>query len=321
MPEQLTRIVTPVSPFAAEADRHAVAWAQQHRLLTTPSGLRRLAATGPGSLAAHCYPCASQVDLFLLADWISWLFVLDDQNDEGSDSRNPNALQSALTNVFFAAVAPNDRAAETPLVSGLTHIFDRMGDRMSAEWRNRFIHHLIDCFTANIWQAAHRRTNEIPDLDTFPAMRRDTGAVPPTFDLIEFVKSTTLPAELYYSRVYQRLITSAANVVCWTNDLMTLEKEFAHDDEQNFVSVLGRALEIPLEDSIHEVAARAGREVELFLTAEAKLDRVFDTLGISDDLRATTLECVNMLRAWMRGHIEWGRTTIRYLEPNLDPTV
>jgi hypothetical protein len=89
MPEQLTRIVTPVSPFAAEADRHAVAGAQQHRLLTTPSGLRRLAATGPGSLAAHCYPCASQVDLFLLADWISWLFVLDDQNDEGSDSPTP----------------------------------------------------------------------------------------------------------------------------------------------------------------------------------------------------------------------------------------
>jgi Terpene synthase family 2, C-terminal metal binding len=154
-----------------------------------------------------------------------------------------------LTNVFFAAVAPNDRAAENPLVSGLTHILDRIGDRMSAEWRNRFIHHLIDCFTANIWQAAHRRTDEIPDLDTFPAMRRDTGAVPPTFDLIEFVKSTTLPAEFYYSRVYQRLITSAANVVCWTNDLMTLEKEFAHDDEQNFVSVLGRALKIPLAET------------------------------------------------------------------------
>jgi Terpene synthase family 2, C-terminal metal binding len=140
--------------------------------------------------------------------------------------------------------------------------------------------HLVDCFTANIWQAAHRHTDDIPDLDAFPAMRRDTGAVPPTFDLIEFVESTTTPAVLYYIKVYQRLITSAANVVCWTNDLMTLEKEFAHGDEQNFVLVLGHALGIPLEDSIDEVAARAGREVELFLSAEAELDRVFDALGV-----------------------------------------
>jgi hypothetical protein len=119
IPDQLTKLVTPVNPLAAEADRHTVAWAQQHRLVTTPSGLRHMAATGPGSLAAHCYPPASQGDLFLLADWISWLFVLDDQNDEGSYSRNPEALQSLLTKVFFAAVEPNDRAAENPLESAL----------------------------------------------------------------------------------------------------------------------------------------------------------------------------------------------------------
>jgi hypothetical protein len=45
--------------------------------------------------------------------------VLDDQNDEGSYSRNPEALQSLLTTVFFAAVEPNDRAAENPLESAL----------------------------------------------------------------------------------------------------------------------------------------------------------------------------------------------------------
>jgi terpene synthase-like protein len=117
-------------------------------------------------------------------------------------------------------------------------------------------------------------------------MRRDAGAIIPSFDLFEFVESTTIPAELYSSRVYQRLITSAANVVCWTNDLMTLEKELAHDDKHNFVPVLGHALAIPLEDSVEEVAARAGREVELFLTAEAELDRVFDALVVSHDLRA-----------------------------------
>jgi hypothetical protein len=314
IPSRLTNIITPVNPLAAEADLQAVAWAEQHRLVTTPAGRRRLAATRPGMLAAHCYPTASQSDLFLLADWMTWRFILDDLNDEGSYGWNPQALEPILTNVFFAAVRPDDHAATNPLGSALTNIFDRIGDRMSIGWRRRFVHHLIDYFTANIWQAAHRRTHDIPDVDTFPGMRRDAGAIIPSFDLVEFVESTTIPAELYYNKVYQRLITSAANVVCWTNDLMTLDKQLAHDDKHNFVPVLGHALEIPLEESIDEVAARAGLQVELFLTAEAELDRVFNALGVSDDLRATTLDCVGMLRAWMRGHVEWGRNTARYLE-------
>jgi hypothetical protein len=314
IPDQLTWIVTPVNPLAAEADQQAVAWAQQHHLVTTSTARQRLAATRPGTLAAHCYPSASQTDLFLLADWMTWLFSLDDQNDEGSYGRNPEALEAVLTDVLLAAVQPHDHVAKNPLGAALTDIFKRIGDRMSIGWRHRFVHHLMDYLTANIWQAAHRRTDDIPDLDTFPGMRRDAGAIIPSFDLVEFVESTTIPAELYYSRVYQRLITSAANVVCWTNDLMTLEKELAHDDKHNFVPVLGHALDIPLEESIDEVAAEAGRQVELFLAAEAELDRVFNALGVSDELRAATLSCVGMLRAWMRGHVEWGRNTARYLE-------
>jgi terpene synthase-like protein len=314
IPDQLTEIVTPVNPLAADADHHTVAWAEHHRLVTTPIARRRLATTRPGTLAAHCYPSASQDDLFLLADWMTWLFSLDDQNDEGTYGRNPEALERALTEVFFAAVKRDGQVTTNPLGAALTNIFERIGERMSVGWRHRFLHHVFDYLTANIWQAAHRRTDDIPDLDTFPEMRRDAGAIIPSFDLVEFVESTTIPAELYYSRVYQRLITSAANVVCWTNDLMTLEKELAHDDRHNFVPVLGHALTIPLEDSIDEVAIRAGREIEFFLAAEAELDRVFDVLEVSDDLRAVTLNCVGMLRAWMRGHVEWGRTTARYLE-------
>jgi Terpene synthase family 2, C-terminal metal binding len=314
IPEQLAGIVTSVSPFAAEADLHTVDWAQQHGLVKTPTSARRLAATRPGTLAAHCYPSASQADLCLLADWMSWLFSLDDQNDEGSSGRNPALLERTLTNVFYAAVKPDDRAADDPLGMALRDIFDRIGDRMSPEWNNRFVHHIVDYFTANIWQAAHRRIGDIPDLEEFPRMRRDAGAIIPSFDLIEFVESTTLPAEFYYSRVYQRLLTTAANVVCWTNDLMTLEKELAHDDMHNLVPVLGQELSIPLEESIDAVADRAGREIEFFLSAEAELDRMLDALEQPNGVRTTARHCVAMLRAWMRGHVDWGRRTARYLE-------
>jgi hypothetical protein len=185
IPDQLTRIITPVSPLAVEADRQAVAWAEQYRLVSTSTGRKRLAATRPGTLAAHCYPSASRDDLFLLANWMTWLFSLDDQNDEGSYGRNPEALERALTSVFFTAVNLHGQETNDPLAAALTNIFNRIDDRMSVGWRRRFLHHVFDYLTANVWQAAHRRTEDIPDLDTFPGMRRDAGAIIPSFDLIE----------------------------------------------------------------------------------------------------------------------------------------
>ena len=41
---------------------------------------------------------------------------------------------------------------------------------------------------------------------------------------------------------------------------------------------------------------------------------LFATLAVPRNLRATTLRCVDMLKAWMRGHVDWGKKTARYLE-------
>ncbi|HEX3995732.1 MAG TPA: hypothetical protein VHX39_31580 [Acetobacteraceae bacterium] len=314
IPDQLAGIVTPVHPLAEEADQHAIGWAHQHGLASTPAGLSGLAAIKPGTLAAHCYPAAVQNDLFLLADWLTWLFSFAEQNDSGEYGRNPNFLELVLTDVYFAAVEPDGPIAENPLGTALKNIFARIGGRMPVEWRRRFLCHVIDYFAANIWQAAHRRTGDIPDLDTFASMRRDVGGIIPSFDLIELVASTTIPAELYCSRVYQRLIVSAANVVCWTNDLMTAQKDLANGRITNFVPVLMHHLAAPVQDSIDDVTHRVGRQVELFIAAERELVRVFDVHGVSDERRTATLDCVAMLRAWMGGHVEWGRNAARHLQ-------
>jgi hypothetical protein len=74
---------------------------------------------------------------------MTWLFSLDDQNDEGSYGRNPEARERALTDVFLAAVKPDGQVTKNPLSAALTTIFDRIGDRMSVGWRHRFLHHVF----------------------------------------------------------------------------------------------------------------------------------------------------------------------------------
>lgn len=71
IPRELDDIVTPVNPLGAVADEHTVDWAREHGLVRTAETERRLAATRPGTLAAHCYPTAARADLCLLADWMT----------------------------------------------------------------------------------------------------------------------------------------------------------------------------------------------------------------------------------------------------------
>ncbi|WP_051342433.1 terpene synthase family protein [Pseudonocardia spinosispora] len=310
IPDQLEQISTPVSPFGDHADSEALRWAKQLGLLRTADIEHRLARTRPGALAAHCYPHAGPEDLCLLAEWMSWLFVLDDQGDEGLHGRRPELFSDALANLDLDTPGNSD----DPLRAGLSDLAQRAEQRMSPSWRRRFRRHLADYFTANVWQAGHRRLDEVPDLEVFARMRRDAGAVMPSFDLIEYTESAALPADVYYSRTYQRLLVTSADVVCWTNDLMSLEKELAHGDNQNLVLVLHHERGIPLQDAAHEVTVRTQRQLERFLAAERELPTVCDRLKVGDEVRATADACAAMLKAWMVGHVAWGRGTARYLE-------
>ena len=314
LPEQLERITTPVSPFGAQADHHAIQWAQGHGLVRTEQAHDRLRKTRPGMLAAHCYPGAALPELCLLADWMTWLFILDDHNDEGSYGWEPETLERALTRVLFRQHSPEFGNGENPFGSALADMVKRASDNMPPEWQHRFLHHVFDYFRAYVWQAAHRREGGTPDPDTFPQMRRDAGAIMPSLDLIEFVESAALPPSLYYSRTYQRLLVAASNVVCWTNDLMTFEKEIARGDHHNLVSVVRDSENVSLERAIVDVRERTGREIERFLVTEVELPRLFAALKTPGDLQVATLSCVEMLKAWMRGHVDWGRETARYLE-------
>lgn len=312
LPYQLDGIMTPISPFGNEADRHALQWAEKHGLVRTAEAYMRLSRTRPGMLAAHCYPRADLSELCLLADWMSWLFILDDHNDEGPYGWDPESLENGLALVFSAVIGSH--TAGNLFGAALADMVEQFGERMSAGWRNRFLHHVVDYFRAYVWQAAQRREKTISDLDVFPRLRRDAGAIMPSFDLVEFIESSTLPPSLYYSRAFQRLLVAAANVVCWTNDIMTIEKEMARGDNQNFVAVVREATRVSLDQAVADVADRTGREIESFLAAEADLPRTFTALLLGDEQRVKALACVETLKAWMRGHVDWGKETARYVE-------
>jgi hypothetical protein len=141
--------------------------------------------------------------------------------------------------------------------------------------------------------------------NSLPRVRFDLAAVLPSFDLIEYATGVAVPANIYHSQAYQRLLGCAVDVVCWTYDLASLGEVDDPGASQNLVAILRRARGISPEDASAEVTARIGRQVERFLESEDELHGVLDGVQIGAELRSRVLACVAMMKSWMRAQIEW----------------
>src|SRR5579859_4878542 len=107
------------SPFTPGMNPHALAvedgtyrWVERYGLLDRARSAR-LSRLLYGHLMARAYPLAPLPALQLIADWNTWLFLLDDQCDEAGLGRNPTqlaevhaALLAIMRGVRPAASAP-----------------------------------------------------------------------------------------------------------------------------------------------------------------------------------------------------------------------
>ncbi|MFE3068474.1 terpene synthase [Streptomyces sp. NPDC059247] len=296
-------------PHAEAADTETLRWVGAVGLCETEAELPRLVRIRPGLLAAWCHPRADRTDSTLVAMWMAWLFLLDDRIDESDLGRDADRLDGYLSELL--GVASGGRTAASPMGRALAEIVGRASDGMPDSWHLRFRRHIVDYLSACVWQAAHRQAAEVPSPDAFPARRRAFGAIMPTFDLVERTEAGALPPSLYYSRPYQDLLVAAADVVCWTNDLMTVEKEAAQGDPHNLVLVT--AHHRGLDRHAASLAVARACEERLATHGRARRELRAPTRTPDADTRRQDADrCAGALLVWTRGHLEWGLDTPRY---------
>ncbi|KAA8880610.1 hypothetical protein F3087_40545 [Nocardia colli] len=248
------------------------------------------------------------------ADWLGWLFLLDDQLDEGAVGRDPVATRAFLRPLTTVCGEQPQRRAHDggPLSDALRDIWRRMAAAMPLFWRRRFARHLLEYLEGCTWEAANRALHRIPDLAVYPSRRRTAGAIWPALDVLEFVAHAPLPDRLLADPSFAEMCRAAADVICWTDDVLTVGKERARGDVHNFVIVLEHATGCTAEDAAAEVTRRIDRRLGDFLAGERRLAGVLDALPADPEVRRHAAEYVAGLRNWMRGHLEWGLRTDRY---------
>ena len=294
------------NPHAVAAVGHVNTWVAQQHLVVRDAARKRFERADFGTFAALVYPTADATRLNLAADWFAWFFHLDDQLDGGAVGRAPEQLAALMTTILDV-VSDRPVAPDSPaIVRALADLWRRTTPVTGRIWRRRFIDHARRCALAALWEADNRVRRVVPADAEYVAARRHTGAIYPCMDLIEIVERTELPDEIHTSDLFTRTLDAACDVVCWTNDVFSVDKEAALGEYHNLVFLHEHWDETNRATALATTTARIVARLREFMTLQPQvLDRWPDHVNELSGYLAG-------MRSWMRGNLDWSAETRRY---------
>lgn len=141
-------------------------------------------------------------------------------------------------------------------------------------------------------------------------MRRDTSGFRPCAVLIEMSLGATLPTRTREHPVLRRLTDLTNDVLGWTNDLFSSEKEAARNDLHNLVLILGQQMTMPqaMDMVCERIQAAVGQFGQL-------IESLPSVGGEADGLSRRYVEG---LQHWMAANLHWSIETGRYVVKGKD---
>ncbi|MEH0972945.1 terpene synthase [Micromonospora sp. CPCC 205546] len=290
--------------------RESTEWALDQGLIGNGHRLHRLRRADAAGLAGRACPEGPVEGLRLLADLISWLFVMDDACDEDGLGDSPTRLAPTVAALLDVLDGQGERAdgpdgAAGPLGAALGDLCRRARAAGGPATLLRFVGEVREYLLALLWEAANRERGRVPGLPEYAQMRRHTGAVHPSFTLTELAAGTPPGAAQRTEPSLVALDLLAADLVCWCNDLFSYGKEhLAQPDVHNLVAVIAaRRADGDEPAALRAAADRFNGTLGAYLGVEAAL------LADGDDGVRSALAA---RRNWVRATYDWSLRAARY---------
>ena len=315
--------VTPFIALPFPARQHAEAakieaftrdWAQRFHLVRSDAAAKVLALSRFGEFGAYAYPTASLPEAELVACWMAWLYFTDDQYEEGGygSCARWTEVTEAIRGVLEPGL-PTSPLADTPLIHALTDLSLRLDPLVSSAWKNRFTKHLLNTMAGALREIQLRAGGTPPSFSEYVALRRNACSALPCFDLIEVCTHSEIPAAAYHSAPFQEMILAGVDIVAWTNDLYSLEKEAACGIVSNIVLVLEQERELDRQQTWDMARTLINDRVNDLLAAEQRFPTVARTLQLDPSTVEAMGVCMACLRDWIAGSNHWhANGTTRY---------
>ncbi|WP_328808215.1 terpene synthase family protein [Nonomuraea antri] len=271
------------SVYAIEAA--VIDWARR-------TGLRADPGVGFHRMAGRAFAEFDAAAAALFAQWLTWLFHLDDELDEGPCSLEifQGMLQGSVSHPLEAAFADLWRVTSA---------------RMSDQWRGRFAMNLRRQHDACRTEADNRAAGRMPTLEEYPALRRGTVG-PYLYDLVEPCLRVEVPAWMHETEPWQELVNACSDVTAWCNDVASRPKE--RGDVHNFVVLAMRQLGLGEREAGSWVLDRIARRCQDMHEAARRLP--LDELAPKAARDVSKVACAYL--AAPRAHLDWLLESTRY---------
>ncbi|KMO94246.1 selina-4(15),7(11)-diene synthase [Streptomyces roseus] len=310
VPPLYSPIETAIHPCHAEINAQTADWAETFEIGSVDLR-RRLVRHEIGVFAARILPHGREEVVRVVADFVMWLFGVDDGYcEEGPLGQRPGDLAGTMHRLLRVAQNPEaPLLLDDPLANGLRDLRARVDlygtDSQAARW----VANLREYALSVVWEASHRRANTVPALSDYTLMRLYDGATTVIFPLLEMGHGYELPLSERDDKAVRAAEEMASFVITWDNDILSDHKERSADGYH--LNVL-RVLE---EEGLgpQEAMARAIAQRDRVLGAFMHLTDHLRTVG-SQQMRQYTAG----LRSFVRGSLDWGVTSVRYTTPE-DP--
>lgn len=300
-----------MSRHADAVQRHTVGWVRRFALLPDESAYKKFEAAGLGRLVGRTHPHAECEQLQLISDWHAWLFLRDDKGDESEAADRPYELSTADNHLLDVLEGAQAASSEDPLAHALYDLRGRLvaclrENALPVAWMRRFVRVVREHLEATLWEASNRARGIPPDVATYVRMRPLTGGLAIITELVEIIEGRHLPIELREHDAVRRLTTASHNIVCWANDVISLEKELRNGEVNNLVVVLSEVEGITLREAADRVVDLHNAEMGTFVDLAARIPTFWPEADANLQLY------ISSLRARIRGVLDWSSESSRY---------
>ncbi|KAF5358214.1 hypothetical protein D9756_001275 [Leucocoprinus leucothites] len=261
-----------------------------------------------GELTGYTYTTANEERLRVVADFLGYLFHLDNISD-GMMTRETDTLASVVMNAlwFPEEYRPTEEFPEEPTPGKLARDFwGRCIKDCGPGAQARFKETMGLFFEAVNIQAKARDSAEIPDLESYIDVRRDTSGCKPCWALIEYAVGVDLPDYVAEHPVIEALGQFSNDLVTWSNDIFSYNVEQSRGDTHNMIVILMKYHNYTLQGAIDYVGDRCAETIDNFERHKSLLP------SWGPEIDSMVASYVQGLQDWIVGSLHWSFQTHRY---------
>ncbi len=300
-------------PFPSKINKHvdvlqesAIEWVLRFNLLDNESTYKRFSNSKFFLLAASAYPDSNLEELKIASDWLSWVFIWDDQCDLSDLGKKPEVLKIFNQRYLEILNGVEVTSRDTPLALALNNLKERILARRNLTWFHHFITSFQEWLQACTDEASIRAQRIVPDIDAYIMTRKSSIGVDAFLTLTEFCHNLTIPNFVRKDETVLKLQFLTGHIIACCNDIFSASREISSGDVHNLVFILHYKQQIPINQAIHRVVEMHNSAIQTMMDLETSIP-IF-----GEEVDAEVAKYILGMHAWIRSNHDWYSQTTRY---------